>query len=213
MNNDNIWPARPDGFRTACTAYYRALAGISSTIVNAMALSLDLDRPALPYWTTRQFSSLVLNHYPAGLPPERQGAQQDRLVPHTDHGGITLLALDGRPGLEVMIPGRGWCPVSVGGQLLLLAGEMLQKWSGGRLPATVHRVTEPVASAGGTDSRITLVFFHNPSPDTPMRLTSEAGDHPAAAGDLFIEQEMAYQQSLTDGRVDNTFDRQPGEKP
>jgi isopenicillin N synthase-like dioxygenase len=213
MNNDNIWPARPDGFRAACTAYYRALAGISSTIVNAIALSLDLDRPALPYWTTRQFSSLVLNHYPGGLPPEAQGAQQDRLVPHTDHGGITLLALDGRPGLEVMIPGRGWCPVSVGGQLLLLAGEMLQKWSGGRLPATVHRVTEPVGSAGGTGSRITLVFFHNPSPDAPMRLTPEAGDHPAAAGDLFIEQEMAYQQSLADGRVENTFDRQPGEKP
>jgi len=200
MDNDNRWPARPDGFQVVCTAYYRALAAMASRIVTGLFDALGLDGRELPFWTTRQFSSLVLNSYTRS---ESAGPGGDRLVAHTDHGGVTLLSLDGAPGLEVMVSGRRWQPVDAAdGYLLLLAGELLQAWSGGRLTATTHRVTgQPGAGVGRP--RTTLVYFHNPSPDARVRSQPDADGE--AAGDFFIERELVYQRSLADGRTLDTF--------
>ena len=83
------------------------------------------------------------------------------IAPHTDYGCLTLLAMDGSPGLEVAMPDGRWQAVAAEpGRFVINFGEMLEFWTEGQAKATRHRVI------GGTQERISVPLFFNPAYDT-----------------------------------------------
>jgi isopenicillin N synthase-like dioxygenase len=76
---------------------------------------------------------------------------------HSDYGLLTLLAHDGRPGLEVHTR-RGWVGVPADADLIVCnLGDMLDRLTGGRYRSTPHRVRNQ--SAG---DRLSFPFFLDP---------------------------------------------------
>jgi isopenicillin N synthase-like dioxygenase len=166
------WPDEPAGLRAAWTQMYAVLHELAGRLTTMIAEGLGLPSEDLPAWTERQHSNLVLNHYLAQIEAPEPGRVRQRA--HTDIGGITLLWADGSPGapggLEAQLgPDGGWVPVNFppNGALLLQAGDLLHRWSRGRIPANNHRVVNPPRVPGQPQvARYSAVFFHHPDLST-----------------------------------------------
>lgn len=164
----DLWPARPAAMKAAWTNAYAQLHAMAAELTTRIARGLSLPEDDLPAWTVGQHSNLVVNHYLAQTDPPNPGQVRQR--PHTDIGGLTLLWADDSPGgLEAQIGAAGeWVPISVPpGALLLQAGDLLHRWTGGRIPANNHRVVNPPRGGTGPQSdRYSAVFFHHPDVET-----------------------------------------------
>jgi isopenicillin N synthase-like dioxygenase len=110
---------------------------------------------------------------------------------HVDSGFITLLAQDGVPGLEVEDRAGNWSGVPPTERTLVVNfGKLLERWTGGRVRATRHRVT------GSGTERYSIPFFYEPAVDAviaPLGLGQSFtpvtyGDHLWDATTKFIEQ-------------------------
>jgi isopenicillin N synthase-like dioxygenase len=161
----NNWPAAPLELRPAWDAYHAAMFGFTTRIIGVLAAELGLDPARLEPWQAGQYSNLVANHYPAQLTPPLAG--QVRVAAHTDHGGITVLHVDDAPGgLEVAFDREGWHAASVPADALVVqVGDLLERFTAGRLRATPHRVVNPPATAGERGRRLSIVYFHHPDLD------------------------------------------------
>lgn len=160
-NADNRWPSRPAALRPVWQAYSDAMLSLSSRVLTLLAGELGLPAEELPAWTERQFSNLVVNHY---LPqPSAPGEGRTRVIGHTDHGGVTLLWFDDAPGGLQVRRDKEWVDVRARpGALLLQAGDLLERWTGGRVHAHHHRVVNPPPGPG--NGRQSVVWFHHPEP-------------------------------------------------
>lgn len=155
-----LWPSEPASFVPTWAAYYLRMRALTDQLVVMIADALGLPDVDLAAWTDRQHSNLCVNHYlPQEVPPP---AGQERNSPHTDIGGITLLWGENTPGgLEVFFGGE-WVAVEFPpGSVLLQAGDLVHLWSGGTIPANLHRVVNPPADAPPQE-RYSVVFFHHP---------------------------------------------------
>ncbi len=101
---------------------------------------------------------LRLLHYP----PQADEADLYGSAPHTDYGFITMLAQDAVGGLEVR-NGRGaWVPAPpIPGTFVMNVGDILTRWSNGRLPSVPHRARNVVRP-----SRYSMPFFFDAAMDT-----------------------------------------------
>jgi isopenicillin N synthase-like dioxygenase len=52
------------------------------------------------------------------------------------------------------------------GSFVINLGDMLMRWTNDRWASTLHRVVNPPAEQADRSRRLSLVFFHNPNPDT-----------------------------------------------
>ncbi len=157
----NQWPAAPAGFRAEALAYAAAMAGLAARLRQPLALALDLPADwfasyfAAPQWVTR------FSHYLPSAPGEAVYG----LAPHTDASFFTLLPQTDVPGLEVRLPSGAWiAPPYMPGSFIFNSGDMLHRWSNGRLPSTPHRANPPV----GRD-RYAIPFFYGPDWDAEIR--------------------------------------------
>ncbi|MGQ7848445.1 isopenicillin N synthase family dioxygenase [Granulosicoccus sp. 3-233] len=154
----NRWPTEPAGFRENITDYYTRATRISLDLLSAIASSID--EPA-DYFRDKFDKPMALlrgNYYPSR--PLDATERDFGIAPHTDYGCLTLLAMDGSPGLEVATRSGDWVPVTANpGTFVINFGEMLQMWSNGRIVATPHRVI------GGAEERMSVPFFFNPRAD------------------------------------------------
>jgi hypothetical protein len=103
---------------------------------------------------------LTVNDYPTWTYPET-ASEEDKLLllEHADDSAVTVLAQQGDyEGLQVQGPGGGWIPVPViPGALQVFSGQLLARWTGGRLRPGRHRVV-----AGGTVTRRSMAVFVYP---------------------------------------------------
>jgi len=110
---------------------------------------------------------------------------------------VTVMSVDSAPGgLEVAYGTGGWHPVAVDdGALLVQAGDLLERWTGGQLRATPHRVVNPPLDAGLAGRRLSLVYFHHPDLDTVVA-PRIAGDRypPVRAGDHVAARQERYRR-------------------
>ena len=128
--------------------YAHALALARTALLRCVAAGLGLDPDYLARLHSEDNSSLRLLRYPRGT--ERTG---NRCREHSDYGTLTLLLVDGISGLEAFHGGR-WVPVPYSaGSLVVNAGSLLERWTGGTIPATLHRVAGPASSGGKGGSR------------------------------------------------------------
>ena len=175
-----------NGFAAAVRAYQAAALAAAHGVLEALAATLGV-----PGFFAARMSEpqcrLRFLHYP---PTERlaDGSAPVFSTPHTDYGAITLLAVDGLPGLEVLHDGA-WTPVAApGGSVIVQLGDMLARWTNDRYRSTPHRV---VGSSGA--DRFSIPFFVNPDPHTvvstiPSCVTADRPERyePTTAGEFLI---------------------------
>ncbi len=169
----NQWPPEPPDFRETVQDYYRDALGVAMDVLRAIAAALGERPDHFDQAFDHPMALLRGNYYPTR--PEWAGAQDFGIAAHTDYGCLTLLAMDGRPGLEVKRPDGSWQPVTVPpGQFVINFGEMLEMWTAGRARATEHRVI------GSEHERISIPMFFNPNYKTNV---APKGAAPVLAGD------------------------------
>ena len=177
--------AQLPGWRAAARRCYGALEQVSRALMQSVARSLRLEEHYFDGAFDRGLSTLRLLHYPArGLAEleragpavwvEHQGARRFLTgAPHTDSGFLTLLAQDGVPGLQARSRDGAWLDVPAHeGALAVNFGQVLERWSGGRIRATEHRVI------GSPRERFSIPFFYEARADAAIRPLP--GDDPAS---------------------------------
>jgi isopenicillin N synthase-like dioxygenase len=159
----NVWPTDPRvaGFRDATLALYGALERTALSMLDAVARYLDLPEDWFSSMARGGNSVLRLIHYPAVGDDAPPGAV--RAAAHEDINLITLLVEGTSGGLEILTREGAWLPVgALEGQIVLDAGDMLQRCTNGRIPATTHRVVNP---RGPNVPRYSMPFFTHPRPE------------------------------------------------
>lgn len=169
----NQWPDLP-GFRTTVQGYYRAACGVAMDLLRVIAGAIGENQAYFDDKFDRPMALLRGNFYPER--PDWAGVKDFGIAAHTDYGCLTLLASDGVPGLEVLGRDGSWQAVTAApGEFVINFGEMLEMWTGGRVKATLHRVT------GSAKERISVPLFFNPNHDANVAPEGAAaimaGDH------------------------------------
>jgi isopenicillin N synthase-like dioxygenase len=154
----NQWPRLP-GFRDALVTYFDRLLGVSGLIHRAIAVDLGVAPDYFVHDYERSLSALRVLHY-----PPHPGAFDGTLYgagPHTDYGGVTLLAQDDAGGLEVRRRDGAWIAVDpVPGTFVCNIGDALMRWTNDIYVSNAHRVV----NRSGRE-RYSAAFFNEPNPD------------------------------------------------
>lgn len=164
------------GWRAAARHYYLAMEQVSRALMQSVARSLGLAEHYFDGAFHRGLSTLRLLRYPARSAAELERADPAVWVehrgerahltgaPHTDSGFLTLLAQDGVPGLQARGRDGAWVDVPPAeGTLAVNFGQVLERWSGGRIRATEHRVI------GSAKERFSIPFFYEARADAEIR--------------------------------------------
>jgi flavonol synthase len=182
----NVWPPDDPELRGSAFRYLAAASELAGRVLGLYARALGVAGGtfrlgALPH------VRLTTNDYPAWSYPDT-GSDEDKLLllEHADDSAVTILSQAGDyQGLQVQLAGRSWTPVPmVPGALQVFAGELLARWTGGRLRAGRHRVV-----AGGTRTRRSTAVFCYPSLETvveplaPFAGPADSGYEPVAVWD------------------------------
>lgn len=200
-------PLPPDtalpGWRQDAAAYYLAMERIGIALMHAIARGLGLPETVFDAALANGISTLRLLRYPVRSDPERTASPEtipsdaglDRRVTgaaHVDSGLVTLLAQDGVPGLQARLETGSWVDIPPEeGSLAVNFGRLLERWTGGHIRATEHRVL------GDGRIRHSIPFFLEPAidaviaplplPGLPSFAPFAYGDHLWAAMTRFIE--------------------------
>lgn len=159
LDGPNQWPELAD-FRAPVEAYERAMRGFCLRLLPVLARALRLS----PNWFASFFEQpttfLRLLHYPPQSPEAPDEAFGS--APHTDYGFITILAQDGRGGLEVRRRDGTWLKAHpIPGTWVVNVADMLARWTNGRWQSTPHRVRN---ISGG--DRYSCPYFFDMSMDS-----------------------------------------------
>lgn len=161
---ENLWPADRPEYRRALEAYYRAMEQLAERLMSLFARAVGLEPGFFAGKIDRHASILRLVHYPAQ--PEAPGPGQMRAGPHTDFGTLTILGTDGAPGLQVRDRNRAWIDVSAPPDSFVVnVGDLMSRWTNDRWTSSIHQVVNPPRQRAD-QRRLSLVFFHEPNPDT-----------------------------------------------
>ncbi|MFD3189365.1 isopenicillin N synthase family dioxygenase [Sedimentitalea sp. HM32M-2] len=170
----NLWPADPPGFRAEIEAYYADALDVGRQVLSAIAAAIGRDADSFATAFDPPMALLRGNYYPAR--PDGAGERDFGIAAHTDYGCLTLLAMDGTPGLSVQMPDGAWREINAPpGSFVINFGEMLEMWTSGQVKATLHRVV------GGGTERISVPLFLNPAYDT--NVAPPGSDRMIVAGD------------------------------
>ena len=154
-------------FDRAVEAWFDVLTPLGTRIVREALAAID----AAPGWTRDAFprpaaqSTLRFNRYPTETALESGDPDAPRLFceAHYDSDVLTLLLQDRQGGLQVRTKDRRWMDVPyLEDAFVVNTGRALEILSGGRYPATVHRVV-PTAGA-----RLSIPFFLEPRWNAPI---------------------------------------------
>jgi isopenicillin N synthase-like dioxygenase len=165
----NQWPRLP-GFRAALLAYFDRLAELGGLMHRAIALDLGLDANYFAASYDRSLSALRVLRY-----PPHPGTFDGRLYgagPHTDYGGLTLLAQDDNGGLEVRRRDGAWIAVDpVPGTFVCNIGDVMMRWTNDIYVSNAHRVV----NRSGRE-RYSAAFFYEPNPDATIACIPTCAD-------------------------------------
>jgi isopenicillin N synthase-like dioxygenase len=182
------------GWRAAVADYYRGMEKIAGTLMGSIARGLGLPERYFDAFFERGLSTLRLIRYPVRQDIDTAAESDPHLwvthvgrrryligKPHVDSGFLTLLAQDGVEGLQARHGNGDWIDVAPqDGTLTVNFGRMLERWCGGRIRATEHRVI------GSGRERRSIPFFYEARADAriaPLPLAGAAQFEPFLFGD------------------------------
>jgi isopenicillin N synthase-like dioxygenase len=174
------------GWREIASAYYRAFERTATVLMRSIARGLGLDERHFDAAFAGGVSTLRLIRYPVrsaesltvqeAEPLWVTHAGESRYLvgrPHVDSGFLTLLAQDGVEGLQARAADGAWLDVPPReGTLVMNFGRVLERWTGGRIRATEHRVL------GAGRERYSIPYFHEPRVDALISPLPIAGVEP-----------------------------------
>jgi isopenicillin N synthase-like dioxygenase len=182
----NQWPDALPALRPALYGWYEAMLGVGHAVLRGLALSLgrDADFFTQPFQKPLARGSAI--HYPP-QPPDL-GEAQFGVAPHTDYGGLTLLAQDMTGGLQVKGSDGAWVMAHpIPGTFVANIGDLMHRWTNGRFHSNPHRVVNTSGRA-----RQSCAVFFDPSFHTvidPRDLLddpTEARHAPIACGEWVL---------------------------
>ena len=166
-NPKNIWPIEVDQFEEIGTNAFLTLENIGLTILEAIALFLNLDKNYFENKVKGGESIMRSIHYY----PLKEEDVQDGAVRAGAHGDINLITLlmgASADGLEILTKEDKWIPIiSEPDQLVINVGDMLERLTNKKLMSTVHRVVNPSKEKLNT-SRYSIPFFMHPRPEMDL---------------------------------------------
>lgn len=138
LEGQNVWPSI-DGFRADVSAYWEAVSELGNVALAAISEAAGLAPDFLPTaCSTQELNTLRLLHYPANETPASD--IEVGISAHTDFECVTLI-LQTQPGLELTdVKGNWYDAPSRNDRIVVLLGDMLERWTNGRFRATGHRV-------------------------------------------------------------------------
>ncbi len=159
---DNLWPTEVEGFREYGYGLYQALDGLGRTMLQAIALVLDLPQHWFDDKVDQGNSILRPIHYPPIADPDTPSVRAGQ---HEDINLITLLIGSSAEGLQLLQRDGSWLPVTTQGDAIVCnIGDMLQRLTNHVLPSTTHRVINP-AGEKARQPRYSIPYFLHPNPD------------------------------------------------
>jgi flavonol synthase len=179
FGHPNMWPADDPGLRVAAFRYLRAARDLAGRVLTLYATALGMAGRSFPLGELPHLR-LTTNDYPPWSYPDA-GTDEDKLLllEHADDSALTVLHQEGGyQGLQAQLPDGSWLPVPIlPGALQVFSGELLTRWTGGRLRSGRHRVV-----AGGTMTRRSTAVFCYPSLETVVEPIApfagpDAGDY------------------------------------
>lgn len=176
----------PEGWRETAAAYYLGMEEIGHRILASLSRGLGIDERIFRDAFVDGISTLRLLHYPERPDakfvvedvPERfvevNGVKVEQVArAHVDSGLLTVLAQCGVAGLQAQDGDGNWVDVPVRDDgFAINFGGLLERWTGGRIKATSHRVL----SRG--QNRFSIPFFFEPRPSTRIAPLPIAGARP-----------------------------------
>lgn len=193
---DGRWPSEPASLERDSHELMKAAHGLACRLLSLLEpkacpkLEPGTLAKAHTLWAADGQCTLRLLHYPAV--PEDAAPGLWRAGPHTDWCCVTLLFQ--RPdstGLEcaanprAVADGSGaWARVEpFEGGIAVNIGDMLSRWSSGKLLSNLHRVRMPTDPAERNRSRYSVAFFAQA--DQRQLIESEESE-PITAGDYIL---------------------------
>ncbi|MDX6717705.1 MAG: hypothetical protein QOH30_4263, partial [Baekduia sp.] len=158
MHGPNIWPADPANLRLLVTEWMHVMEPLAQHVLSLMAEGLGLTPHFFRNGLTAEPTPLFrIFRYP---PHPMHDADRWGVAEHSDYGLLTLLAHDGKAGLEVKI-GDTWIEAPSDPALIICnLGDMLDRLTAGRYRSTPHR-----ARNRADQDRYSLPFFLDPGWD------------------------------------------------
>lgn len=186
----NIWVEELPELRKQALNLYYELERVARNMLEALALHFDLRLNFFTDMINNGNHVLRAIHYP--LLEEGMDPNAVRAAQHEDINLITLLCEATSSGLELLTREGEWYPVEASkGQIVVDAGDMLQRVTNGVIPATTHRVVNP---KGENTSRYSMPYFVHPYSAAlletiPACVTEENPEkfEPITAGDFLYE--------------------------
>ncbi len=186
----NIWPTEFAEFRAVYTKIFESLDAVGRVLLRALTEPLDLPVDYFDQMVNRGNSILRLLHYP----PIAEGADPNciRAAAHEDINLITILVSASASGLQLKTRDGKWLPIETAANNLIVdSGDMLARITNEVIPATTHRVVNPV---GPNTDRYSMPFFMHPNSDAVLTcIPSCKGDgvkYPDILADDFLKQRL-----------------------
>lgn len=180
---DNVSVKEIEDFDKTLAEAYRAFEKSGESLLQAIALYLDLDENFFDGFIHNGNSILRAIHYP---PITVEPASAIRAEQHEDINLITLLVGASADGLEILSKQDEWVPVtSLPEQIVVNVGDMLQRLTNNKLRSTTHRVVNPARQFWHT-SRFSIPFFLHPKTSMSLRCLENCIDetHPKTYEDI-----------------------------
>jgi isopenicillin N synthase-like dioxygenase len=186
------------GWRVATAQYYQAMHRLSAAIMQSVARGLGLPEHSFDAAFVQGISTLRFIRYPVRSTQSLHAVGDEAMWaehagqryyltgrPHADTGFLTLLAQNGVGGLQALHRDGHWLDVApTEGTLVVNFGKVLQRWTAGRVQATVHRVL------GKGQERFSIPYFYEPRADAiiaPLDLSGAEAFDPFYYGDHLWE--------------------------
>lgn len=164
---ENVYPSEVETFRDDVQNLFAALDGVCGELLAAIGTYLGRPEGFFEQLTADGNSVLRLIHYPPLSPSAPEGAV--RAAAHEDINLITILPVSTAPGLQLLGRDGKWLDVETPPDVMICdTGDMMAILTDGRLPATTHRVVNPVGPLART-SRYSMPFFCHPHPQAILR--------------------------------------------
>lgn len=178
LDGPNHFPG--DDFQHAVATAWSVLDKVTSSLLEAACAHLDVPIDMLQQHRSQPVSQLRLINY---LPSSEPGSDKAAMGAHTDYELLTVL-YQSSPGIELLDLHEGWVtPDLEPGSVLVLVGDALEVFSGGRFTSTMHRVAPGVASG-----RMSIPFFAAPDFNAVIEPVTGRNVDPLAFGEHLVQQ-------------------------